>query len=548
MRIKLSHVAASVLLIATVANAGGAQQLPTTAQAQQLLQNPDLVNQLRQRLLTSGLTPDQVRARLTAEGYPADMLDAYLPGGTAGARDSLPGDDVYNAMRALGVSDSADVENLRMSGTQYQRAMRARRDSLTGRNIDPRTGLPRPELADTVKKPASEQIFGLNVFRSATNEFQANLSGPVDANYRIGPGDQLVLILTGDVELTRTLDVTREGFVLIPQVGEVSVANLTLAELNDVLYTRLGRVYSGVKRQGATTHFTVTVSKLRSNQIFVNGDVEHPGSYRISSAGTALTALYAAGGPSDIGSLRKISVRRGGKTVATLDVYDYLLRGDASGDVRLENGDVVFVPVHGAYVRIAGEVNRPATYELKEGETLADLINAAGGFSATAGRQRLQIERITPPSQRSGAGRDRVVLEVTSDQLAGGNVPALRVEAGDVVRVEPVDLRVRNRIAVAGNVWLPGTQGFTAGMTLSQALRRAGGAKPDSYLGEVLVTRLEADSTRSQLRATLRDTTGAVLGNDLALRDDDQIQVFSRTEFRPARYVAISGAVRRSRR
>ena len=276
----------------------------------------------------------------------------------------------------------------------------------------------------------------------------------VDANYRIGPGDQLVLILTGDVELTRTLDVTREGFVLIPQVGQVAVANLTLAELNDVLYTRLGRVYSGVKREGATTHFTVSVSKLRSNQIFVNGDVEHPGSYRISSAGTALTALYAAGGPSDIGSLRKISVRRGGKTVATLDVYDYLLRGDASGDVRLENGDIVFVPVHGAYVRVAGEVNRPATYELKEGETLADLINAAGGFSATAGRQRLQIERITPPSQRSGAGRDRVLLEVTSDQLAGGNVPALRVEAGDVVRVEPVDMRVRNRIAVTGNVWL----------------------------------------------------------------------------------------------
>src|SRR5579872_7352618 len=130
MRINLSHVAASVLLIATVANAGGAQQLPTTAQAQQLLQNPDLVNQLRQRLLTSGLTPDQVRARLTAEGYPPNMLDAYLPGGTAGARDSLPSDDVFNAMRALGVSDSSDVENLRTSGAQYQRAMRARRDSI----------------------------------------------------------------------------------------------------------------------------------------------------------------------------------------------------------------------------------------------------------------------------------------------------------------------------------------------------------------------------------------------------------------------------------
>src|ERR1019366_4549406 len=210
MKISLSHVAASLLLVATIATVGTAQ-VPTTQQAQQMLQNPDLVNQLRQQLTTSGLTPDQVRARLTAEGYPPNMLDAYLPGGTAGARDSLPGDDVFNAMRALGVSDSADVETLRGAGNQYQRSLRARRDSLTGRTIDPRTGLPRAELDTVIKKPASEQVFGLNVFRSTTSEFQPNLSGPVDANYRLGPGDQLVLILTGDVELTRTLDVTREG-------------------------------------------------------------------------------------------------------------------------------------------------------------------------------------------------------------------------------------------------------------------------------------------------------------------------------------------------
>jgi protein involved in polysaccharide export with SLBB domain len=521
MKIPLSHLATSVLLVAAFATAGAAQQLPSTQQAQLLMQNPDMVNQLRQRLTTSGLTPEQVRARLTAEGYPANLLDAYLPGAPAGSGGTSPGDDVFNAMRALGISDSASITGL-------QRSRQTR---------------PAPAPAGP---PAStgDQIFGLNVFRSATSEFQPNLAGPVDANYRLGPGDQLVLILTGDVELTRTLDVTREGFVLIPQVGQIPVANLTLAELESVLYTRLGRVYSGVKREGATTHFSVSVSKLRSNQIFVNGDVDRPGSYRISSAGTALTALYAAGGPSDIGSLRKISVRRGGKTIATLDMYDYLLRGDASGDVRLENGDIVFVPVHGAHVRIAGEVNRPATYELKDGETLADLVNAAGGFSATAGRQRLQIERITPPSQRSGAGRDRVLLQVTSDQLAGGNVPTLRVEPGDLVRVEPIDMRVRSRIKVSGNVWLPGTQGFSPGLTLSQALRRAGGAKPDSYLGEVLVTRLETDSTRSQLRATLRDTTGAILGTDPTLRDDDEIQVFSRTDFRSPRYVAISGAVR----
>ncbi|HEV8411603.1 MAG TPA: SLBB domain-containing protein, partial [Gemmatimonadaceae bacterium] len=534
MKSYFAHIAASFLLLATLAGAGGAQ-MPTTQQAQQLLQNPDLVNQLRQRLTTSGLTPDQVRARLVADGYPENLLDAYLPGGTASARDSIPADDVLNAMRSLGVSDSTDIEGLRGSARAYQRALRPRA----------RPAAARPLVGDTARTPAGERIFGLNVFRSTTSEFEPNLSGPVDANYRLGPGDQLVLILTGDVELTRTLDVTREGFILIPQVGQISVANLTLAELENVLYTRLGRVYSGVRREGATTHFSVSVSKLRSNQIFVNGEVEHPGSYRISSSGTALTALYAAGGPSDIGSLRKVSVRRGGAVVATFDVYDYLLRGDSKNDIRLENGDIVFVPIHGARVRIEGEVNRPAIYELKEGETLSDLISAAGGFSASAGLQRLRIERITPPAQRSTAGRDRVYLEITADQLAGGNVPSLRIEAGDVVHVEAIDARVRNRIMVLGNVWLPGTQGFTPGLTLSQALRRAGGAKPDAYLGQVLLTRLENDSTRSQMRATLRDTTGAVLGADPVLRDEDEITVFSRTEFRSPRYVAISGAVRK---
>ncbi len=527
-------------------------QNPSPQQVQQLLQSrPDLLSQLRQRLLSSGMTPDQVRERLSAEGYPPNLLDAYLPGGTATAQDSIPSDDALNALQALGISDSADVESLRTAINQSMRDQRG------GRAVryDPNTGRPLPSgnaertsraQADTGRKSASEQIFGLNVFRSVTGEFLPNAEGPVDAGYKIGPGDRLVLILTGDVELTRTLDVTREGFVVIPQVGQVEVANLTLGELESVLYSRLGKVYSGVRRSAdATTHFSIHVSRLRSNLVYVNGDVERPSSYRISGAGTALTALYAAGGPTDKGSLRRIAIRRGNTTVATLDLYDYLLRGDASSDVRLENGDVIFVPVHGPYVRVTGEVVRPATYELKEGETLADLLPAAGGFNATAGLQRIQIERITPPAQRRGAGQDRVLIDVSSQELARGAVPALKLEAGDNVTVFSVATRVRERVVVKGDVWSAGPQGFVGGMTLSQALRRAGGAKPDAYLGEVLISRLQPDSSRTELHAILRDTTGAILGQDLTLADDDEVQVFSRTDFRPNRYVAISGAVRR---
>src|SRR5690606_39249057 len=231
------------------------------------------------------------------------------------------------------------------------------------------------------------------------------------------------------------LDITREGFVVVPQVGQIHIANLSMADAERVFHQRLARSYSGI---GSTTRFSLSVASMRSNQVFVLGDVQRPGSYRISAAGTALTALYAAGGPSDNGSLRQVIVRRGGRTVDTLDLYDYLLQGDASRDPRLENGDVVFVPVHGARVRIEGEVIRPGIYELRQGETLRDLVASAGGFTATAARQRLQVDRILPPAQRVPGGRDRVTIDVaTAGEINGGpvdGIPAMPLEPGDHVK------------------------------------------------------------------------------------------------------------------
>src|SRR5256714_6722564 len=284
---------------------------------------------------------------------------------------------------------------------------------------------------------------------------------------------------------------------------------------------------------------------MGSNQIYVTGDVLRPGSYRISSAATALTALYAAMGPADNGSLRDILVRRAGSPADTLDVYDYLWNVNTTHDVRLNNGDLVFVPVHGRGVRVVGEVTRPATYEIRRGETLADALRFAGGFTATAARRRVQIERIVPPEQRTPGGRDRVVTEVVSDAFLTGNGPSVAIEPGDVIRVFSVASRVRNRIRVTGDVWSPGTVGLAPGMRVSEALKLAGGVKPDVYLGQVLIARTMPDSSHLQLRAALRDTTGAVI-NDLPLQEDDEITVFSVSAFRPTRYVAVNGAVRNS--
>ncbi len=541
-----------------------AAQNPTTAQAQQMLQNPALLQQLRQKLLTSGLTPDQVRARLRAEGYPENLLDAYLPGSTTAPDSSASATDVFAAITQLGIADTTEVDLLRcgispdtvtvtdtlpsglVDTLANKRRLEQRKKELRTHCLAQQDSLKLGITKRKVDVDSGFVIFGLDFFRNSTTQFDPNLSGPVDANYRVGPGDRLVLVLTGDVEQSYSLDVTREGFIIIPQVGQVFVNSLTMADIENVLYNRLGRVYSGVRRgPGATTHFYITPARLGSNQIFVTGDVLRPGSYRISSAGTALSALYAAHGPTDNGSLRKVLIRRGTTAVDTLDVYDYLLNGNTAHDVRLTNSDLVFVPIHGPRVRIVGEIARPATYEIKPNETLADALRFAGGFTASAARRRVQIDRIVPPEQRAPGGRDRIVTDIVSDQFVTGTGPTIPVVDGDVIHVFSVASRVRNRIYVRGDVWSPGTEGLAPGMKVSDALRLAGGVRPDVYIGQVLITRTQPDSSKLQLRAALRDTTGAVI-NDIALQEDDEIRVFSTSEFRPTRYVAINGAVHKS--
>lgn len=577
-RLNLRSLLVAVVVFAVPAIAA-AQQRPTAEQAQQMLQNnPALLEQLRQRIMTSGLTPDQVRERLQAEGYPPNLLDAYLnsgtsgagagttTGGTAGAGAFGQTYDVFGAVRELGVGDTTNFDLLRCSALldSVARADTLRRESGqpgdtasidlfsadTGHVAQAHARVRacqeqarrQHEILSPIARDSGYTIFGLDFFRRSSSQFNANLAGPVDAGYRLGPGDRLVLVLTGDVEASYSLDVTREGFIVIPQVGEVYVNGLTLAQLEDILYSRLGRVYSGVSRgPGATTRFSITPARIRSNFVYVVGDVVRPGAYQVSAAGTLLTALYAAGGPTDNGTLRDLQVRRNGRVVAHLDFYDYLINGDASHDIRLENGDIVFVPVHLGRVRVVGEITRPATYELRPSETLADALRFAGGFKATAARQRVQIERIVPPTERT-AGRDRITTDIVSDAFLTGTGPAVPLQPGDVIRVFPVTTRVHNRVFVTGDVNTPGTVGLTPGMKLSDVLRLAGGLKSDAYLGEVLVSRLQPDSTRTQLRAMLRDTTGAVV-NDFPVHEDDEVHVFSVTEFRPARYVAINGAV-----
>jgi len=532
-------------LHAQVPSPTGGQQLPSPEQAQELLQNPQVIDQLRQRLEQSGLTPDQVRSRLRAAGYPENLLDDYLTGADT-TRPAQFGPRTVDAVRSLGILSQSEADSLNLVDSlgAMSDSLRAVLDSVKQLRADSARA---DSLADSVEvlRGTGLKLFGIETFRRATTRFQPSQAGPVDENYRLGPGDVLVLILTGDVERSYSLEVTREGFIVIPQVGQVFAANLTLAQLQDQLYTRLGRVYSGVRRSpNPTTRFQLSLAKLRNIQIYVAGDVVRPGAYQMSAAGTVLTALYAAGGPSTNGSFRHVEIRRGRTLVDSLDLYEYLLHGSNPTDIRLQTGDVVFVPVHGAFASVTGKVLRPAIYELGPSETLRDAIAFAGGFDPAAVQTRITIHRILSADSRGPGGRARVVIAVGADQFVGGVAPAVPMAPGDSVTVYAVADRQRGFVTVRGNVWVEGQVGFTPGMKLSDAIRLAGGPKPDVYLPRILVTRMREDSSYVQLRSAFADSTGRVQ-NDLALDDQDEVRVFARTTFRPVAYVAIVGAVRR---
>jgi protein involved in polysaccharide export with SLBB domain len=516
-------------------------QVPSPAQAQSALdravaQDPSLPGQIRARIQQSGLTPEEIRARLRARGYPENLLDPYALAPTPGQSAPAPGAYELSAVTALGLPLATGLAE--------------------GFVPTPGAGAP----------PSS--VFGINMFRRSTTQFLPLLAGPVPPDYRLGPGDVLVLILTGDVELAHTLQVTREGFVLIPQVGQLFVSSLTLDQLRDHLYTRLGRVYSGVRRgPGATTRFDVSVANVRANQVFVVGEAVQPGAYQISSLGTVLTALYAAGGLDERGSTRAIQVRRMGQTVASLDLYDYLLRGDTRSDIRLETGDIVFIPTHGPRVWVTGAVRRPAIYESKPGEGLRDVLTAAGGFRPEASLRRLTVHRILPARDRSQDALARVAIEVPLAPGHPDQLPALSLEDGDSVVVDALpESPDAFYVSIAGMILKPGSYPWHPGMTLRELVRLAGGTRVGAELKEAEIARIPADRTQGQMAIAVRvlldssyildrDSAGRHIGPagapyaatgapEILLEPFDNALILRQPDYEFQRIVTVTGQVR----
>lgn len=486
-------------------------------QAEQQLGRPVSDQEILERLRQSGLSPEEVRRRLEEQGAPRNAADPYL--------------SVMEGRSARIPADTNPIPLLRV---------------LAGRETEPQTegGVDEWSLRRTESFDDGPPIFGRDLFRRVGDQFLPLTTGPVPSDYRVGPGDELILVITGGVELAYELTVTREGWVVIPDVGRVFVNDRSLEGLRDVFFQRLSQVYSGIGRGGdSATQFYVSAGRLRTNQVFVIGEVERPSTYELSSLANALTALYRAGGPRRSGSFRNIHVNRGGQTIRIIDLYDYLLRGLTATDLRLEHGDVVFVPAVEDRVEVSGPVVRPGIYELKDGEDLRDLLRFAGGVRAEAELRRVQIDRVLDPDRRT-PGQDRALLDVPVGSLAADAGDRIPVKAGDRITVFAVLEDIRNDVAVSGAVWRPGNYAAANGARLWDVLERAGGLLPDMVEGRAQIQRLQEDYTRRLIPVSLkRDASGNPLENPV-LEGQDQVIVFAARNLREDRAVSVGGWVR----
>ena len=295
--------------------------------------------------------------------------------------------------------------------------------------------------------------FGYDMFAGEPSTFAPVSDVPVPGEYLVGPGDSIKVQLYGKENKAFDLVINREGVIQFPELGPISVMGLTFSELRDTLSQRIAQQMIGIESN-------ITMGELRSIRIFVAGDAYKPGSYTVSSLSTITQALFVAGGVNEIGSLRNIQVKRNGKLVGSLDLYNLLLRGDASGDLRLQSGDVVFIPSIGGLVTVTGEVRRPAIYELKQHETMADIITMAAGLNSGAYPKSSSVERYNNNSLKT-----IVNVDLTTEQ--GKNTLA---KAGDIIRVKSASDQYENAVTVVGAVVRPGKYQWVAGQKVSDVL------------------------------------------------------------------------------
>lgn len=369
--------------------------------------------------------------------------------------------------------------------------------------------------------------FGYELFERSAYSFSPSVNVPVGPEYVVGPGDEIRVTVWGKVEGAWNVVVERDGNIVLPKVGAIGITGLTFKELKELLYKEFSQYYSGFE-------MSVSMGQLRTIQVYVVGNAVNPGAYNISSLSTLVNALFEAGGPSKTGSMRDIQVRRNGEIIVNFDMYDFLLKGDKTGDIRLMSEDVVFIAPAGGHATIAGSVNNPAIYELKGDASALDLIGMAGGLSDTAFSGRLQIERIADKSRQT-------VFESDFDRAG-----EIKLQAGDIIKVFPV-VEDRRTVRVSGAVQREGEYGFSPGMTVRDLVSLSGGLRYYAFDEEAELTRVKISNegpATEKILFNLKEVIQGKAGANLALEENDYLFIRTIPDWRLYRTVTITGEVK----
>lgn len=376
--------------------------------------------------------------------------------------------------------------------------------------------------------------FGYGLFAEPPTTFAPVDAVPIGPDYLLGPGDEIKITIWGKVNAEHAAVIDRDGKISLQQIGVVHLAGLTFAEAKIFLEKELSRLY-----KPSEVKMNVSLGRLRSIRVFVVGKARQPGSYTLSSFSTLINALFAAGGPSKIGTMRDIQVKRDGETIVHFDLYDFLLKGDKTKDVRLMPEDVIFIPTIGSLVGIAGNVKAPAIYEVKEGTRLFDLIEMAGGLSPVAFKGRVQVQRIEEHQVRGVFEGDLIDVE---NNLKKNFV----VSGGDLIKIFPI-AEAKSTILISGAITRPGEFGVTPGVTrIRDVVSQAGGLLYYSS-DRAELTRLKVTPAGPQTERFVVDLAKAMQGEplqDVPLEVNDFIFVPTIPEWQLHRTVAITGEVR----
>ncbi|WP_303028195.1 SLBB domain-containing protein [uncultured Bacteroides sp.] len=459
--------------------------------------------QMTTELLRRGVTKEQV----------ARIQKKY-------AEQSTAAEGVENKPSQLRERTSLMKDGQAVRGTSYEEAQLEEQKEIIDLKRD----------AKAVPEAPVSNIFGHSLFTSRNLSFEpsANLATPV--NYRLGPGDEVIIDIWGASENTIRQTISPEGTILVRGLGPVHLNGMTVKEANSFLQREFSKIYSGISGNEPNSQIKLTLGDIRTIQINIMGEVSVPGTYTLSAFSTVFHALYRAGGVNRIGSLRSIKVVRAGKTFADLDVYDFLMKGQMKDDIRLQEGDVILVEPYQELVEIIGKVKRPMFYEMKPTETVATILKYAGGFTGDAYKKAVRLVR--------KSGREHQVYNV--DEM---DYSVFRLDDGDMITIDAVLDRFENRVEVRGAVYRAGLYQLDGTVnTVKQLIKKAEGLRGDAFLNRAMIDREHEDLSHEiiaiDLGGLLRGTVA-----DIPLQKNDILYIPSINDLKEEETISIYGEI-----